>query len=240
LAALLLVWRFVAPGGRPAHLPEAGHPLDFRPVFANRPAFAYVLGYAAHVWELFGTRTWIVAFVAFAYGLQPADGDPLLAPTQVATIVLLLGLPATILGNEAAVRFGRRRTVAAIMLASALLSCGLGFLGGLPAWAIVAVLVVHHMVVMGDSSALTAGAVANARPGRRGATMAMHALFGFGTGVLSPLAFGAVLDIAGGAEQTLAWGLAFAVLALGPLALGLPVLARMGRTPARAGGDRAP
>jgi MFS family permease len=240
LAALLLVWRFVAPGGRPAHLPEAGHPLDFRPVFANRPAFAYVLGYAAHVWELFGTRTWIVAFVAFAYGLQPADGDPLLAPTQVATIVLLLGLPATILGNEAAVRFGRRRTVAAIMLASALLSCGLGFLGGLPAWAIVAVLVVHHMVVMGDSSALTAGAVANARPGRRGATMAMHALFGFGTGVLSPLAFGAVLDIAGGAERTLAWGLAFAVLALGPLALGLPVLARMGRTPARAGGDRAP
>ena len=60
--------------------------------------------------------------------------------------------------------------------------------------------------------------------------MAMHALFGFGAGVLSPLAFGAVLDVAGGSEQTLAWGLAFALLALGPLALGLPVLARMGRT----------
>ena len=61
--------------------------------------------------------------------------------------------------------------------------------------------------------------------------MAMHALFGFGAGVLSPLAFGVVLDIAGGAEQTLAWGLAFALLALGPLALGLPVLARLGRRP---------
>ncbi len=228
LMALLLVWRRVAPGGRPAHVPEAGHPLDLRPVFANRAALAYVLGYAAHVWELFGTRTWIVAFTAFAYGLQPAGGLPPLAPTQVATVVLLLGLPATILGNEAAVRFGRRRTVAAIMLASALLSCGLGFLAGLPAWAVVIVLVIHHMIVMGDSSALTAGAVANARPGRRGATMAMHALFGFGAGVLSPLAFGVVLDIAGGAEQTLAWGLAFALLALGPLALGLPVLARMG------------
>ena len=68
-------------------------------------------------------------------------------------------------------------------------------------------------------------------PGRRGATMAVHALFGFGAGILSPLAFGAVLDLAGGAERILAWGLAFALLALAPLALGLPVLARMGRRP---------
>jgi hypothetical protein len=59
--------------------------------------------------------------------------------------------------------------------------------------------------------------------------MAVHALFGFGAGILSPLAFGAVLDLAGGGEQTLAWGLAFAILALAPLALGLPALARMGR-----------
>ena len=229
LAAFVLVWRLVRPAGRPATPGEAGHPLDLRPVFANRRALAYVLGYAAHVWELFGTRTWLVAFVAFAYGLQPVGTVPPLGPTQAATIVLLLGLPATILGNELAVRFGRRRTAATIMLASALLSCGLGFLAGMPAWAVVVLLVVHHMVVMGDSSALTAGAVANARPGRRGATMAVHALFGFGAGILSPLAFGAVLDLAGGGERTLAWGLAFAILALAPLALGLPALARMGR-----------
>lgn len=237
LAAFVLVWRLVPPSDRPATAGGTGHPLDLRPVFANRPALAYVLGYAAHVWELFGTRTWLVAFVAFAYGLQPVGTILPLGPTQVATIILLLGLPATILGNEMAVRFGRRRTAATIMLVSALLSCGLGFLAGMPAWAVVVLLVVHHMVVMGDSSALTAGAVANARPGRRGATMAVHALFGFGAGILSPLAFGAVLDLAGGGEQTLAWGLAFAVLALAPLALGLPVLAFMGRRNAAAPGD---
>ncbi len=229
LAAFVLVWRLVPPSDRPATGGETGHPLDLRPVFANRPALAYVLGYAAHVWELFGTRTWLVAFVAFAYGLQPTDGSARLAPTQVATIVLLLGLPASILGNELAVRLGRRPTAAAIMLVSALLSCVLGFLAGLPVWAVVGLLIVHHVLLMGDSSVLTAGAVANALPGRRGATMAVHALFGFGTGVLSPLAFGAVLDLAGGAEGTMAWGLAFALLALAPLALGLPVLAFMGR-----------
>jgi MFS family permease len=236
LAAFVLVWRLVAPAGRPAVPVERQHPLDFRPVFANRRALAYVLGYAAHVWELFGTRTWLVAFVAFAYGLQPADGAPRLAPTQVATIVLLLGLPASILGNELAVRLGRRPTAAAIMLASALVSGLLGFLAGLPVWAVVGLLIVHHVLLMGDSSALTAGAVANALPGRRGATMAVHALFGFGSGVLSPLAFGAVLDLTGGGEQTMAWGLAFAILAFAPLALGLPVLARMGRANAPADG----
>jgi len=229
LAAFVLVWRLVPAVEGPHAAGETGHPLGLRPVFANRRALAYVLGYAAHVWELFGTRTWLVAFVAFAYGLRPADGPAGLTPTQVATIVLLLGLPASILGNEFAVRFGRRRTAAAIMLASALLSAVLGFLAGLPVWAVAGLLILHHVLLMGDSSALTAGAVANALPGRRGATMAVHALFGFGAGILSPLAFGAVLDLAGGAEQTLSWGLAFALLALAPLALGLPVLARMGR-----------
>ena len=50
----------------------------------------------------------------------------------------------------------------------------------------------------------------------------------FSTGFLAPLAFGLMLDLAGGARSTLAWGLAFLLLALGPL-LALPILARMGR-----------
>lgn len=229
LAALLLVWRFMPPGLRMTPAADGGHALDLRPVFANRPALAYILGYAAHVWELFGTRTWIVAFLAFAFTLKPAEALPALSATQLATLVLLLGTPASILGNELAARFGRRGTAGAIMLASALLSCGLGFAAGLPVWLLVALLMVHHVLLMGDSSTLTGGAVARALPGRRGATMAVHALFGFGTGVVAPLAFGLALDLAGGGSRVLAWGLAFALLALGPLALGLPVLARMGK-----------
>ena len=41
------------------------HLLDFRPVLANRRALAYVLGYGVHCWELFATRSWLVAFLAF-------------------------------------------------------------------------------------------------------------------------------------------------------------------------------
>ncbi len=55
------------------------------------------------------------------------------------------------------------------------------------------------------------------------ATLSVHSVLGFSAGFVGPLAFGIVLDAAGGASKGLAWGLAFASLgvaaALGPLAL---------------------
>ena len=45
--------------------PAQGHLLDFRPVLRNRAALGYILGYGAHCFELYGMRTWIVAFWAF-------------------------------------------------------------------------------------------------------------------------------------------------------------------------------
>src|ERR1041384_3610004 len=45
--------------------PSPGHPLDFRPVFRNRTALGYILGYGAHCFELYGMRTWLGTFWAF-------------------------------------------------------------------------------------------------------------------------------------------------------------------------------
>jgi hypothetical protein len=80
------------------------------------------------------------------------------------------------------------------------------------------------VLVMSDSSALTAGMVAAADPRLRGATMAVHSTLGFGAGFVSPLVFGAVLDLAGGNQSAAAWGAGFVTLGIGaivaPLALG--------------------
>ena len=65
----------------------------------------YILGYTVHCWELFGLRSWMVAFIVFAYGL--AQAQPWLSATEAAAIINLIGLPASILGNEAATRRGR-------------------------------------------------------------------------------------------------------------------------------------
>ncbi len=197
--------------------------LDFRPVFANRRALAFTLGYAVHNWELFGYRTWIVAFLVFAQSQQPAGAIGLAwSATTLAALVNLVGLPASVLGNELAHRFGRRQVLIAVMIASAIAGTAFGFSGAtLPFVAVVFLAFVYGWTVIGDSATLTAGVVAAADPRYRGATMAMHSMIGFVGSFIGPLAFGAVLDGAGGEENGTAWGIAFAslsaVILIGPV-----------------------
>ncbi|MEM7223569.1 MAG: MFS transporter [Pseudomonadota bacterium] len=228
MAAIFLVLVFVQSVARRPRAPELGHPLDLRPVFTNRRALAFILGYAAHIWELFGMRAWIVAFLVFAFSRQSLDTWGGLTPTDLAAVALLFGMPGSVLGNELAVRFGRRQVISILMVSSALISLCLGFLADLSIGYLVLLVFCYSALLMSDSGALTSGAVAYADPHRRGATMAVHSLFGFGSGFLAPLAFGLVLDLAGGSERLLSWGLAFGLMALSAV-VGLVIVQRMGR-----------
>ncbi|MCG8691085.1 MAG: MFS transporter [Minwuiales bacterium] len=199
--------------------------LDFRPVLRNRKAMGYVLAYTAHNWELFGFRSWIVTFLVFSAALQPDGASGWLAATTLAALINMLGLPASVIGNEFASRFGRRRVVIALMLISAAVSCLLGFSATWPFALVVALFCVSGVAVSWDSSSITAGAVADADPAYRGATMAVHSMFGFAGAFVGPLVFGVVLDLAGGGTSLTAWGFAFISMGLGvaagPLALWL-------------------
>lgn len=222
LAAFILVFAMLE-GAEPIPPAQPVNPFDFGPVFRNRAAMGYVLGYAAHVWELFGARSWMVAFLAWVLAAQPDATGP--KPTTVATIGALLAMAASLGGADLAIRFDRRRVCALAMASSAALAAVIGFLGGLPYGVVVALMLLYNMLIQIDSAALTTGAVMSAEPERRGATIAIHSLLGFGAGFIGPLAFGMVLDWTGGGNSTTAWGLAFASLAvvvgLGPLALRL-------------------
>ena len=207
----------------------SGHHHDSLPlasvwaVLANRQAMAYILAYAAHMWELFSLRSWMVAFLAYSRQIQGAVG-PALSPTQVVALINLIGLPASIGGNELCRRLERPRTVRMIMLASALVSVGVGFSVRLPYIWLVCLVLVYGILVLGDSASLTAGAVASASAGSRGTTLAVHSTLGFGAAFLGPLATGVVLDLLHG-HADLAWAMAFVTMgagcALGPLALRL-------------------
>jgi MFS family permease len=197
--------------------------LDFRPVLRNRPSLAYSLAYAAHMWELYGFRAWLVAFLTLGLSSSGASGAMLEGPsvTTLAAAILLLGLPASILGNEAALRYGRRRVVAIVMAVSAGLALAVGLSTALPFAVAAALCALYSMTVSADSASLTAGAVGNAARGHVGSTMAMHSLIGFAAATLSPLAFGAMLDLGEGSARS--WFGAFALLgagvATGPLLL---------------------
>jgi MFS family permease len=179
----------------------------------NRQALGYSLAYAAHMWELYGFRAWLVAYLLFA-----ATGS--LAPTGDtdyalwSAVLLLLGMPSSIVGNELALKIGRRRVIVLVMCASAALALAFGAGSALPFPLLLILGAAYSMFVTADSASLTAGAVAAARPGQTGATMALHSLLGFAAASLGPLAFGLALDI-GGDHAAGSWFAGFAILAAG-------------------------
>jgi MFS family permease len=200
------------------------HLLDFRPVLRNRAVIACVIAYAAHNFELFGFRSWIVAFLAFSASLT-AHGGFSLDPTLIAAGVTILSLPGSIIGNEIALKLGRRGTIIATMSLSALAACLIGFAAPLPMAVLVPLTLLYAGLVSADSSALTSSVVASADPRHRGMTMALYSSVGFVGAFLGPLAFGIALDLVGsemGGTGVFGWGAAFAVLgagvAVGPLA----------------------
>ena len=200
----------------------SGGILDFRPVFGNRAAMGYILGYAAHNWELFAFRSWLVAFLAFSASQQPAGTAIWPSPAAVAGLVAVIAMASSLLGGEAATRWGRRRMVCGYMTLSGLFALGVGFTPALPYGAVVLLMCLYSITVQADSAALTTGALTSAEPGRQGATLGLHALIGFVGASIGPLGVGLVLDLSGGGTSAFSWGLGFAVMGagvlLGPLA----------------------
>ena len=220
--ALIIVFLYVPPGKIRASNDQALL-ADFKVVFRSRSSMAYVLAYAAHMWELFSMRSWIVAFLAFSIQAQPA-GAFTWSPTQIAFLINLIGLPASISGNELSRKFGRRKVVTAVMIGSAALGATLGFTASLPYFLVAFLAFLYGITVTGDSASLTAGVVAAAPAGFRGTTLAVHSTIGFGAAFLGPLTVGVVLDFFGGNQ--FAWAMAFLTMAAGCL-LGPIFLSRL-------------
>jgi MFS family permease len=201
----------------------------WRTVLTNRAAAGYMFGYGVHCLELFGSRGWMVAFLAFSAGVGAAGASPW-TPAAIAAFVNLCAVPASILGNEMALRIGRRRWILIVMASSSLAGIALAFAAPLHWALVVAILVFYSMLVMAESATLTAGLVAAAPPELRGAAMGLYSLIGFGGGMLGPAVFGAALDLAGGQGSIAAWACGYAAIGAGCLLA--PVVVRLFR-PAR-------
>lgn len=225
-AAAFVIMAAFLPAREPT--PQVGEKkalLDFRPVFKNRSAMAYSIGYGVHTLEMSALRSWVVTFLSFAAVYQGASGSGVsswLAPTAVATAMGIVGIWTSVSGNEVSIRFGRKRLILAVMFAGIVIAAGLGFSSALSYPLAVAMVLAYAAMIWADSSSLTAGTTGSAAPGQRGATLAVHSALGYAGGFVGPLVIGLVLDMAGGASP-FAWGMAFLAVAgvccLGPLAI---------------------
>jgi predicted MFS family arabinose efflux permease len=189
----------------------------FRAVFRNRDAVGLAIGYAAVIWGAAGLRQWIVVFLAFCAGDTIAAAMPEWTLLAAAALIGLLGVPAGLLGNELAIRFGLRVTAMSVFLISAFATGLFGYVGTLPFTAALLLSLAAGFVVQGNFSNLTSGLIAAAAPQYTGATMAFYSAIGFGGGFLGTWLFGLALGWFGGPAVLDAWLLAFATTALAGL-----------------------
>jgi MFS family permease len=192
-------------------------PVDkWRLVLQDKTASGFIFGYTVHSIELFASRSWLVAFFAFC---AISTGDSfLLTATTLAGVINFFGVPASITGNEIALRIGRQKWIFFVMLTSAAFGMALALSTGQSWWLIIALATGHAIFIMADSATLTAGLVVSAQENIKGAAMGLHSLMGFGGGLLGPAIFGFVLDLTGSRSSQIAWVWAyFAIVIWGVL-----------------------
>ena len=91
-------------------------------VARNRPALLMILGYGAHMWEMYGMRSWLAPFMTSAligWGVESARATGL--ASTVAAVMVGIGAFSTAITGTLSDRFGRTATISMVMLASALL-----------------------------------------------------------------------------------------------------------------------
>jgi len=219
LAGCALVTMALGPVAVPAQA-HADAAVHVRAVFNSSDAMRYVIGYAAHVWELFALRAWVVPFVIFCQELK--DGLPPITAATIAAVVSLIGVPASLAGAELTSHAPRRRVIVTVMVASvgaSLLVVPAAHAG----WGLLILAIcLHSALISADSAALTSGIVDVAPPASRGTAMAIYSTLGFAAASAGTFAVGFMLDLLGG-QSLASWTIAFVVMSapnlIGALAL---------------------
>ena len=188
----------------------------WRRVLRDRECLGYTIGYGVHCAELFGSRAWIVAFFAFSAALLPSGSVTPMSAASATALVSVLSVPSSILGNEMALRIGRRAWIVLVMMVTILVGVVMALMAGSGWWIVFALMTAYSMLVMADSATLTAGLVSSADPSVKGAALGLYSLIGFGGGgVIGPAIFGVALDAAGGGGTPVQWAIGFAALGAG-------------------------
>lgn len=180
-----------------------------RAVLGSSDSMRYVIAYAAHVWELFALRAWVVPFVVFCEGLRGSRSP--VAFATIAALVSLIGVPASLAGAEMTSRWERPRLIGRVMLLSIVASLLVVPGAGVSWLALIVAVCLYSAFISADSAALTSGIVSVAPPASRGTAMAIYSTLGFAAATAGTFAIGFTLDLLGG-QSWRNWMVAFALM----------------------------
>jgi len=214
-------------------------------IVGNRSALLMILGYGAHMWEMYGMRSWLAPFfAALLVGHGMAQGLATGWAATAAAVIIGIGSISTAITGTLSDRLGRTRTISLVMSASATISFCFGWLvNANPALTFAAGLVYGYLIVA-ESPVFSTGLTELVVPGYLGTAMGVQSLVGYSLGMVSPTVFGWALDLCSGWQPAAGirgdWGIAFATAGVGALAgpLFMHLLRRCPESARMAGGKK--
>ena len=198
------------------HPRPAGEPLlaALPAVLKNRKGMLSIWGYTFHNWELLGIWAWLPAFLTAAFTLQGVEGAASAALAFTA-LTYVANIGGSITGGTMADRWGRLPTILLWSTVSLVLSFTIGWMMAAPIAVLVLLACLYNFAGIADSSTHSTVLAESVPPHYLGVAYAVRSVIGFGSGVVSPVAFGWALDTFSRTPQ--AWGFAWTTLGVGAL-----------------------
>ncbi len=202
-------------------------------VVAQRDLRLTLLGYLGHMWELYGMWAWIGTYLGAVYGTRALLGDSLELASAMAFAVFLVGAIGSAFAGLASDRYGRTMSTIVPMAISGSAALAIGFLPFSLSPLIGILALVWGMSVIADSAQFSTAATELCEPRYRGTVLTIQTGLGFALTAVSIRLVPVIVDGPG-------WGVAFAILAIGPM-VGVLAMWRLRTLPeasALAGGRR--
>jgi sugar phosphate permease len=198
---------------------DGPEPFDRRPfswglagtVLTHRPTRITIAAYLGHMWELYAGWTGLSLFFYDFFlgkGFGTAESVALAGVTAFGAIAI--GGLGSVLAGLWADRLGRENVASGAMVASGACALVIGWLMASPVWLVVTLAIVWGFAIVADSAQFSALVTEVAPRHAVGTALTLQTSLGF---LLSAGTIWLMLAV----EDRLGWGVAFSILAVGPL-----------------------
>ncbi|PKB81152.1 MAG: hypothetical protein BZY88_07015 [SAR202 cluster bacterium Io17-Chloro-G9] len=176
-------------------------------------------GYLGHMWELYAMWAWISSYLAVVYGTNSLIGGSLDLASLVTFLVFVAGAAGCVAAGFFAERYGRTLATSVAMVISGGTALYIGFLPHEWGLVIAVAALIWGASVVADSAQFSTGLTELSEDAYRGTALAFQTGLGFLLTIV-PIWLVPVL------ADSVGWGLAFAMLAAGPI-LGTAAMLRL-------------
>ncbi len=195
----------------PYEVPAAKfRPSSMLKLFTERGLRLTLVGYLGHMWELYAMWAWIGAFMTYIIGTRPLVGDSVDLASGLTFGVFFVGAVASPLAGVLAERWGRTVVTSMAIVLSGSMALIIGFLPYELLPLILVAAMIWGATVIADSAQFSTAITELAEPEYRGTMLTFQTGLGF-------LLTAASIWLVPVLQDATGWGVAFAVLAIGPV-----------------------